>query len=299
MSLLVRDERDVIEQNIRYHAAHGVDYFIITDNISVDGTREIVEGLSSEFDIHIIDEASHTLDQDLWVTRMAHYVHEHGLADWIINADADEFWTSHTGSLKEDIRRADAAGGPFVFNCARFNLYPVDTDLKDHDYQFFWNVMKVHKPLGLHPVVRNLSEEFEFEALLRTMPQKVMCKLEGLQSVGMGNHSVVHSGGPPVTSPTMEIYHFPVRSYEQFKSKVRNQGESLRDNRRLDRTNGWHARRWFEQFEAGQLDKEYMSFVLTDDRVKDLLDRDLIIEDRTIFNFFHTLDEPGPASHLL
>ena len=36
MALKVRDEEDVIEHNLRYHHAQGVDFFIVTDNASID-----------------------------------------------------------------------------------------------------------------------------------------------------------------------------------------------------------------------------------------------------------------------
>ena len=65
MSILVRDEVDIIEDNVRHHAAGGISSFIVTDNGSVDGTREVLESLSREIDLTIIDEKSMTIDQDL------------------------------------------------------------------------------------------------------------------------------------------------------------------------------------------------------------------------------------------
>ena len=43
MTLLVRDEADIIEANLRYHRAQGVDFFVVGDNGSEDGTLEILE----------------------------------------------------------------------------------------------------------------------------------------------------------------------------------------------------------------------------------------------------------------
>lgn len=43
MTLLVRDEVDIIEQHLLYHAGMDIDGFIVTDNRSVDGTRDILE----------------------------------------------------------------------------------------------------------------------------------------------------------------------------------------------------------------------------------------------------------------
>jgi hypothetical protein len=38
MTLKVRDEADILDDNLRYHRALGVDFFVVTDNGSVDGT---------------------------------------------------------------------------------------------------------------------------------------------------------------------------------------------------------------------------------------------------------------------
>ena len=45
MTLIVRNEADIIEDNLRYHRAQGVDFFIVLDNGSTDGTLEILESL--------------------------------------------------------------------------------------------------------------------------------------------------------------------------------------------------------------------------------------------------------------
>ena len=39
MAMKVRDEADVIEQNLRYHHAQGTDQFIVTDNELETGLR--------------------------------------------------------------------------------------------------------------------------------------------------------------------------------------------------------------------------------------------------------------------
>jgi hypothetical protein len=45
MTLLVKNEIDIIEDNIRFHAKQGVDCFAVMDNGSNDGTRELLENL--------------------------------------------------------------------------------------------------------------------------------------------------------------------------------------------------------------------------------------------------------------
>ena len=43
MTLLVRDEADIVDAQIAFHLAAGVDFVIATDNRSEDGTTDVLE----------------------------------------------------------------------------------------------------------------------------------------------------------------------------------------------------------------------------------------------------------------
>src|SRR4051812_30289952 len=101
MALKVRDEADVIESNLRFHTALGVDVFVITDNGSVDGTREILRGWEAAGRAHVWDrEGSFRREGSRWLTEMARFAAVELAADWVIHADADEFWWPLTGDLR-------------------------------------------------------------------------------------------------------------------------------------------------------------------------------------------------------
>ena len=47
MTLVVRDEVDIVEAWLAYHLARGVDLVIATDHRSIDGTTDILRGTSA------------------------------------------------------------------------------------------------------------------------------------------------------------------------------------------------------------------------------------------------------------
>ena len=104
MAMNVRDEEDVLDVNLRYHRAQGVDHFVVTDNGSTDDTPEILRRYEADGMLTLIEEPSTQDFRDQahwWVTRMARLAATDLGADWVVHADADEFWSPVTGTLKQ------------------------------------------------------------------------------------------------------------------------------------------------------------------------------------------------------
>src|SRR3954466_5900290 len=99
----VRDEGDILEDNLRYHRAQGVDFFVIADTGSIDGTLEILERYERAGIVRLerIPGGIHDMKGEgggeEQITRIAD---EMG-ADWVIHNDADEFWWPAQGNLKD------------------------------------------------------------------------------------------------------------------------------------------------------------------------------------------------------
>jgi glycosyl transferase family 2 len=101
MTLLVRDERDIVEEHLAFHLAAGVDEVIVTDHASSDGTEDVLARYERDGRVRVLREPDGPFRQREWVTRMARLAAvEHG-ADWVINSDADEFWWPRGRSLRE------------------------------------------------------------------------------------------------------------------------------------------------------------------------------------------------------
>src|SRR3990170_8867876 len=101
MTLLARDEADVLDAQLTFHLNAGVDFVVATDNRSVDGTTEILESYEREGLVHLIREPADDRRHGEWFTRMAQLAATEFAADWVINSDADEFWWPRGGSLKD------------------------------------------------------------------------------------------------------------------------------------------------------------------------------------------------------
>ena len=130
MTLLTRDSADVLRENIDFHLSQGVDFIIAMDNLSTDGTKEILESYQERGVLHYIYQPSTEFNQAKWVTQMARMAKKRFGATWVINNDCDEFWwpTDTSKNLKTIFSELDASVKVAV--CSRKNfIYPIELSL--------------------------------------------------------------------------------------------------------------------------------------------------------------------------
>ena len=216
MTLLVRDEADILRLNLEHHLAQGIDHFIVTDNRSVDSTPVILEEYSSRGLLSWIHEPSETYDQALWVTRMAERAASDG-ADWVIHADADEFWIAREpGQTLRDVIEVLPAHQP-VQIVKRWNA----ALHRRHD-RADW----------IDPVGIRWFDAASENNLGQPLPPKVLHRGRAGVRIDQGNHGLAWPDPSVELNPCEEliILHFPYRGYSHYAQKIQKGGRSYSAN---------------------------------------------------------------------
>lgn len=261
MNILVKNEADIIAANIRTHAKYGVDAFVVMDNGSTDGTRDILESLKDEVEMTIIDEPSKKYRQKKWMTRLAVLAKKIYKADWVINNDADEFWIPNNHkNLKEYLA---FKGG--VVRVKRTNMLPTANSFTD-EKDFLNSDLEV-----VGTVKRMISDGTHYSYVLTPAHPKAIINPNGLIKVNFGNHTAEHIAyWKKREIDDIHIYHYPIRSYAQFEKMIENRTRILETV--PDVRMGPDYRRFAKIFREGKLEEEYKSFLFSPDEVA-LLER--------------------------
>jgi hypothetical protein len=270
MTLLVRDEEDILRDNLDFHLAQGVDEVIVTDNGSEDSTVEILREYETRGLVRVLLEPTDDYSQWRWVTRMARLAAaDHG-ADWVINNDADEFWWPSEGTLKSTFEEQGDGVGMLV--AYRTNFVP-----RPEDGGPFWERMTLRERESLNP-------------LGKPLPPKIAHRAHPEVTVEQGNHKIEGVElGERRDDGSIEILHFPMRTYAQFENKIVKGGRAYLRNRELPQAKGRTWRRLYEVWEQGGLRDHY------DENVAGDAARDDLLDDTRLRDFLRALRAPAHA----
>ncbi|MEA3404358.1 MAG: glycosyltransferase family 2 protein [Pseudomonadota bacterium] len=270
MSILCRNEVDIIEANIKTHALLGVDGFVVMDNGSTDGTREKLTELSDLYNVQVIDQPSQTYQQAKWMKALAFYARDNMNARWVISNDADEFWVPENGDLKSYLKANDS-----VVTVKRSNMLLIE-DALSSDYHFSQAQHRVLYPVCYDRDVQKNDDQISM--LLVPISPKVIVNPTGLIKLSGGNHRAKHVGKvfSARNEPGIHVYHYPIRSFAQFEANIKHRQELLKlPNARM----GDHYRRWVRIYEEGGLYEEFKRFILTREQLATFIEYRVAIED--------------------
>jgi hypothetical protein len=208
MTLLARDEADIVDEQISFHLNAGVDFVIATDNLSQDGTTEILESYAKKGQLHLIREHGEYLQQAEWITRMGRMAATEFGADWVIHSDADEFWWPRGDSLKEVLASIPSRYG--VVRALLRHFVPRPDDGSSFDERMI--------------VRTSTTSPINDPRSLFRPNLKIIHRADPNVNVSIGAQRLIDSAFVPLRGwYPIEFFHFPVRSLEQSERKYAHQ----------------------------------------------------------------------------
>ena len=245
MTLLARDEADIVAPWLDFHLNAGADFVVATDNRSQDGTTEVLERYAREGHVHLIHEPGEDLRQDEWVTRMARLAATQHGADWVINSDADEFWWPRGESLRDVLAGVPDRYGTVSAFLRVFAPRPGDSPFAERMTVRFSPLAPINDPASLYKPIRKVIHRGHPEIRLTR-----------------GNHALVGSPFAPLRGWfPVEVFHFPLRTAEQTAHKAYLQGNAFEH---IDRAPTAYHRNMFAALHDGRIADYYGSLVVDD-----------------------------------
>lgn len=260
MTLLVRDEVDIILSFLKYHSKMGVDLILATDNGSIDGTTDVLKSFEGTGKIKIFHEPSRNYLQDIWVTEMARRAYSDYNADWVINGDADEFFIPRSGNIKDTLAQVN------------------NTDIlvvNRHDF-----VPIIRPEILAPPIEMTYRKKISLEWVSgKPITPKTIHRGFPDVIIGRGAHNVSSKYAKNISLlPKIETFHYPIRSFKQFKSKVDHVGSGRRKNK----LSSSRYSCWYPLLQEGKLEDVYQEYLFDDKRIEQSLISGEIIEEHRL-----------------
>ena len=277
MTLLARDEADIVEAWLAFHLNAGADFVVATDNRSEDATTEILERYAREGYVHLIREDGEDLRQNEWVTRMARLAATDFGADWVINSDADEFWWPRGASLSETLEAVPRRYGTVSAFLRMFPPRPGNGELfAERMTARFSALAPINDPASLYKPIR-----------------KVIHRADPSVQVARGNHALTGSSLAPLRGwYPIEVFHFPLRTPEQCAHKALLQGRAFE---KISRSPTAYHALMYEAHREGRIGAYYESQVLADDVLARGREAGRIVVDTRLRDALRRLRAPAGA----
>jgi Glycosyl transferase family 2 len=292
MILKVRDEADIMEDNLRYHRAQGVDFFVVADTGSTDGTVEMLERYERAGVLTLVRMPGgiRAAREGAGETRITRLAVEMG-ADWVIHNDADEFWWPIAGDLKDALDSIPARYGMVVAPRTEFVPRP-DRDgpfaerLTLRERHFRRPPKTAHRA---HPgVVTRGAHPIELWVDTGSSPRGALVG----KPIRRERAKHTEPELPLIPAPTfpLAVLHFPFRSLEHYSRRV----EIAIENRQLSRG------RVKEAYDAGRLEDVYADLVIDEEAAARAIADGWLVEDNRLRDYLREcpdlLDGGSPPS---
>ena len=264
MTLVTKNEDDILAHMLEYHYTQGVDFFIVVDHNSTDYTPNILRQYQDRGKLKVIPCADECFYQAQWVTKMAREAATVYGADWIINTDSDEFWVPDSGTI--NIKDALSKVPP---EYGRLHINRYDFLFRGYTQGPFYQAMTIREN------VRKWT--------------KCCHKADPDVEVHEGNHDINSKLSCYSESIPLRILHYPVRSYIRYKKAVEDKASAFFKRTDIEPGTNFHWEGALEHIKNGTFDAHFQQFCLASDQINYGITRGQYIVDDSIAKFFYIL----------
>lgn len=277
------DQADILGDYIEWHLHLGVDFVLVQDCGSTDGSQDVLERFSGNKRVQWFKLPERNMlkyASDVVLAAMARDRYD---ADWIIQCDPDEFLCLERGNLGTRLREAMKAGFT-ALSVPCFNM--TGPPLKPGQSALRTSTLRIERPV-LVSHEQQLSGDLPVPYTFIQHPPKTIVLATAFAEYGPGTHAVTSAWGQSGELAGSRFLHYSIRGFDKLEKKVSNSAAWLKDNPHLQSWPewGWHWRRWIRLNQAGRLKEDYENQFVSDARAEELIRDGTCMVDMTISNW--------------
>jgi Glycosyl transferase family 2 len=275
------DHGDILPDFINWHLQLGVHLIIAQDLGSTDGSQDILEEFFCQGQVKwFVAPERNALKNDADAS-LLQVAREQYNAEWVIMCDADEFLCPVGNNLEAILLEAKSADIT-VLNIECFNMTgPVPKPGKNAIEALTLRIDHALPETYEQP----LSGESSVPYIFVKNPTKTIVRASAFVDYVGRPHGAPSSFGRSETPANLRFLHYPVRGFNQFKRKVENRAEWLRNNSHPNELRSWHWRRWIRLMEEGRLRDEYERQFVSAELSQELVRDGTCTIDQAVFNW--------------